>query len=103
MSTHVTIRHFGDRLHMARRLNKLPQHRLAEAAGVSRATISNWEANTSLPNLEEAAALADLLGVDLDWLATGREREMEDGADRGLPTSRYVDDPPDQRVLPIAA
>lgn len=88
----VTIATFADRLHIARRARHISQRFVAEEIGVSRATVSNWESGTSLPDVVEAAALAELLGVDLQWLATG------DDAGGGasvtyLPTSQSVDQP----------
>jgi DNA-binding XRE family transcriptional regulator len=48
--------HFGDRLRKARRAAGLGQKEVAEAIGVSTATVSNWEAGMHLPY---RSALAD--------------------------------------------
>ena len=48
----------------------LTQEQLASAVGVSRQTVAKWEAGETSPDLEHAAALADVLDVTLDALAT---------------------------------
>lgn len=47
---------------------RIPQSRLAEAAGVERARISRWKSGSGTVSLHQAAKIAALLGVSLDWL-----------------------------------
>lgn len=58
---------------MARRHLKLSQLKLAEAIGVHRSAVSQWEApvgkNPTVGNLKK---LAQLSGLHFEWLATGR-------------------------------
>lgn len=46
----------------------ITQVELADAMHVTRQTVSRWENNTVLPDIEKVAELADLLGVSCDWL-----------------------------------
>ena len=50
---------FSNNLITLRKLKKLSQEELAEKAGVSRQTLSNWETGESLPDIEKAKILAD--------------------------------------------
>lgn len=59
---------FRDNLCQLRKLNGLSQEELAEKVNVSRQTLSKWESGESMPDLERAAALADVFGVTLDDL-----------------------------------
>ena len=47
---------------------RLTQEQLAEAVGVSRQTIAKWESGETSPDLEHAAAIADVLGTTIDAL-----------------------------------
>ena len=44
------------------------QEQLADILGVSRQSISKWEANNGLPDVENLKALAQLLNVSVDYL-----------------------------------
>ena len=46
------------------------QEQLAEAVGVSRQTVAKWESGETSPDLEHAAALAEMLGTTLDMLVS---------------------------------
>lgn len=59
------------------------QEAFAYRGGVSRATVQNWESGKHIPNLAEAARLAELFGVSLDYLAgMTDEREPAPAAPR---------------------
>lgn len=64
------IKNFAERLKTARTKRGLSQAELAKAVGVSAATISSYETlnNTKIPSLDKASAMAEFLGVSLDWL-----------------------------------
>lgn len=61
---------FSERLKAARTEKHISQADLAKAVGVSAATISSYETanGTKIPSLDRAAAIADELGISLDWL-----------------------------------
>lgn len=60
-----------DRLRKSRLLADLDQGQLAEAIGVSRNTVSNWETGRSEPSATFFIRWAQATGVTLDWLAEG--------------------------------
>jgi len=51
-----------------RKMNKLSQEQVAEAAGVSRQAYTRWEKGETAPDIKNCAALADFYGVSLDEL-----------------------------------
>lgn len=62
----------------------LSQGELAEALEVSRQSVSKWETDGSVPELEKLIRLSDLFGVTLDQLVRGGgERETEAEQDAG--------------------
>ncbi|RAV34654.1 helix-turn-helix domain-containing protein [Corynebacterium heidelbergense] len=62
------VRH---RIQRAREVAGLRQPQLAEAIGVSRATLANVEQGVREPRRGELIAIAFATGVDLQWLETG--------------------------------
>ena len=62
---------FGERLIKLRHQQGLSQDALAEALGVSRQSVSKWETDTSIPELDKLIKLSCLFGVSLDELVKG--------------------------------
>jgi AbrB family looped-hinge helix DNA binding protein len=60
----------GDNILATRQSANMTQERLAEAVGVSRQTVAKWESGETSPDLEHAAALAEVFGCTIDALAT---------------------------------
>lgn len=58
----------GQKLKGARLRVKLTQEAVADAVGVSRQTVSNWENNKSYPDIVSVIKLSDLYSVSLDEL-----------------------------------
>ena len=58
----------GQRIAQKRKEQNLSQEALGEALGVSRQSISKWESDTSLPEIEKLVALSKLFGVSVGWL-----------------------------------
>ena len=56
-------------LRAARTRAGMTQEELAEASGVTRRSLSNWEAGRFCMSLEEAIMIADALNIPLDTLA----------------------------------
>ena len=50
---------------------------LADALDVSRQSISKWETDTSVPELEKLLRLSELFGVTLDALVRGEQAEIQ--------------------------
>ena len=67
----------GDKIKKARTDAKLTQERAAEALGVSRQTVSNWENGRFYPDIASVLKMSDLYGVSLDYLLKG-EGPMKD-------------------------
>ena len=58
----------GNHLFEARKKKGLSQEEVAEKLGVSRQTISKWEADETLPDIRQSKQLAILYGLTLDEL-----------------------------------
>ncbi|MBR1529612.1 MAG: helix-turn-helix domain-containing protein [Oscillospiraceae bacterium] len=65
---------FHENLILLRKFKKLSQEDLAGQIGVSRQTLSKWETGESLPDIEKAKLLADILEVSLDELLSYHEQ-----------------------------
>lgn len=69
----MSLTTFAQRMKQAREKKGLKQNELAKAVGVTPTTISAYEksdtdGNGKKPTLENAQAIAEVLGVSLDWL-----------------------------------
>ena len=62
----------GERLYQLRKARNLSQGEVADALGVSRQSVSKWENNTSVPELDKLVKLGELFGLTLDELVKGR-------------------------------
>lgn len=58
----------------ARKNAGLTQQALADAIGVSRAAVANWETGFSRPEVENAKALGKALGLTLDEIFADKEQ-----------------------------
>ena len=58
----------GERLYQLRKARNLSQGEVADALGVSRQSVSKWENNTSVPELDKLVKLGELFGLTLDEL-----------------------------------
>ena len=57
----------------------LSQEKFADLIGVSRQAVQKWESETSSPDMENLARIANQFGISLDLLVLGRDkREMEE-------------------------
>lgn len=65
----------GERIMTFRTERQMSQSDLAEALDVSRQSISKWETDSSVPELEKLIALCDIFGVSMDVLVRGIEEE----------------------------
>lgn len=63
----------GNRISELRKQKNYSQEYLAEILGVSRQAVSKWEQDKSSPDTQNLIALAELLGVSVEFLATGKE------------------------------
>lgn len=61
----------GTTISRLRAEKKLSQGDLADALGVSRQSVSKWETDASVPELDKLVNLSQLFGITLDELVTG--------------------------------
>ncbi|HRN62128.1 MAG TPA: helix-turn-helix domain-containing protein [Luteimonas sp.] len=89
------------RIRTARVRAGLSQAGLAEALGVSRSAVGNWESAKTrvFPSTERLSELALATGVSYEWLATGRG--LPQASYDGIPAAdaEFVDDPVERRLL----
>lgn len=70
----------GQRIAMKRRELGLSQIALGEEMGVSRQSISKWEADAAIPEIDKLIALSKLFGVSVGWLLGVEEAEEAEEA-----------------------
>lgn len=61
----------GERIYLLRTAKNLSQGDLAERLDVSRQSISKWENNNAVPDLEKLLKLSEVFGISLDELVKG--------------------------------
>lgn len=66
----------GQRISELRKSNSYSQEYIAEKLNVSRQAVSKWEQDLSAPDTYNLIALAELFGVSVEYLATGKLREQ---------------------------
>lgn len=62
---------FGAQMKKLRTSQKLTQEQIAQKLNVSRQTISSWENNRNLPDLEMVVLIAQTFNISLDNLILG--------------------------------
>ena len=67
------MKNLGERLYELRTKHEMSQGDLAEKLDVSRQTISKWENNISIPELDKIVSLSGIFGVSVDYLVKGEE------------------------------
>lgn len=63
----------GERIYQERTARRLSQTDLAEALEVSRQSVSKWETNASVPDLDKLVRMCELFEVSMDSLVRGVE------------------------------
>lgn len=71
----------GERIYKLRTEKEMSQGDLADALEVSRQSISKWETNGSVPELDKLVKLSEIFGISLDELVTGKETEQQEKHD----------------------
>ena len=87
----------GENISALRAARGMKQDELAAALGVSRQSVSKWETDASVPELDKLVQLAGLFGVTLDELV-GREPPSPEAPPAAVTASR-----PPTRVIAGAA
>ena len=65
----------GERIYRFRTQRNLSQEALAEMLNVSRQSVSKWENNSAVPDLQKIVLLADIFEVSIDELVKGTEEQ----------------------------
>ena len=65
----------GERITELRTAAGISQNQLAKAMEVSRQAVSKWEQGVSSPDTERLIQLAEILGTEVEYLATGTHPE----------------------------
>lgn len=71
----------GERIYQLRTEKEMSQGDLADALEVSRQSISKWETNGSVPELDKLVKLSEIFGISLDELVAGKETERQEMQD----------------------
>jgi transcriptional regulator with XRE-family HTH domain len=89
---------FGDRIKELRLECKLSQQELASAIKISKSSISMYENNNRLPEIETFEALADFFNVDMDYLK-GKSDIKRKNPYEGLGKALLNPDKDDESIL----
>ena len=65
----------GEHIYRLRTERNLSQGDLADALEVSRQSVSKWENNSAVPELEKLIKMAQIFGITIDELVTGEMKE----------------------------
>lgn len=84
---------FGERVREVRRFFKFTQRELANALGVKQASVSKWETNRSIPDVETSVLLSNLSGVSWDILLNGPSIQKIISGSPGNSLKQIYDDP----------
>ncbi|MGX4592421.1 ATP-binding cassette domain-containing protein [Leuconostoc sp. JNUCC 76] len=68
---------FSYQLNMLRQKKSLSQELIAQKLYVSRQSVSKWERGDAEPDIDKLIALADIFGVDLNYLLAGQQSPDE--------------------------
>ena len=82
----------GEKISALRNQLGMSQGDLAEKINVSRQSVSKWETNTSVPELDKLIQLSELFQITLDELVKGDIMEKADSAKE--PASETMEQPP---------
>lgn len=70
----------GESIYKHRKRSGMSQDGLAERLGVSRQSVSKWETDTAVPEVERLVAMSEIFGVTLDELVRGDKAAPPDRA-----------------------
>lgn len=81
----------GERIYTLRTAKNLSQGDLAEQVDVSRQSVSKWETDTSVPDLDKLVKLCDLFGVSMDELVRGEVPQMAEPAENKSKPQQWLE------------
>ena len=87
----------GDKIARKRKDLGLTQTEFAEQLSVTRQTVSRWESNSVMPDIDKIPDIAELLGVTCDYLLNDRLEEEETPFPSGI-MSRLLESAKDRDI-----
>jgi SOS-response transcriptional repressor LexA len=91
----------GERIRALREAKHLTGTQLGELVGVGRGSVSSWESGDTQPANTRMTALAEALGVSVDFLLTGNNGNNTPLIDESTSVSRHIL-PPSEALAPAA-
>lgn len=67
----------GEKLFELRKAKNLSQEEVADKLNVTRQTVSKWETNQSMPDLDKVVPLCELFEISTEELLTGKDKNNE--------------------------
>lgn len=89
----------GERIRSLRTGKSLSQNDLAESLHVSRQSVSKWETNGSVPDLDKLISMSEIFGVTLDAIVKGTP-SAQDALSQNVPSQEYMLDEDQAPVRP---
>jgi transcriptional regulator with XRE-family HTH domain len=68
----MSLNTIGDRIRYARKQAGLTQFDLAEKCGITRAAVSQWEVNETIPSTRFLLVIEAVTGCSTGWILSGR-------------------------------
>lgn len=68
----------ADKLKMLRKSKGITQGQMADATGINRSTLANYEAGRRIPAVQELQKIADFFGVGLNYFGIATKEELFD-------------------------
>ena len=81
----------GERIYALRTAKNLSQGDLAEQLDVSRQSVSKWETDTSVPDLDKLVKLCDLFEVSMDELVRGEEPKVVEPVEKKTKLQQWLE------------
>lgn len=75
----------GEKIYTLRMKEGLSQEAFGEKLGVSRQSVSKWETDQSIPELDKIVLISDLFAVTTDYLLKGSGEEKQAAGWQGGP------------------
>ncbi len=70
----------GENIYRLRTEKNMSQGDLADVLEVSRQSVSKWENNSAVPELEKLMKMAQIFGLTIDELVTGERKAVQQSA-----------------------
>lgn len=86
------MNNLGERLYTLRTNKEMSQGDLAEKLDVSRQTVSKWENNMSIPELDKIISLSEVFDVSVDYIVKGEGNASAKTFTNGIEEAEYEDD-----------